>query len=438
MRYGVRVQHVEPDGLAAQQGIKKGDLLLSINNHPVRDTLDVFYFTARKRLRIKVKCRTGSLKVISIQKRSEEYPLGLTAEPLKIRRCRNRCIFCFVHQLPPNLRSALYIKDEDYRLSFLHGNYITATDLTEADFNRIVRQRLSPLYISVHSTDPSLRRKLLGRTQAPDILPALCRLRSHSISFHSQIVLCPGLNNGAHLQRTISDLVHFYPFLLSIAIVPVGLTKYRNPTHRLTRVTPAYARRFLPQLEHVARRLTRRLGRRILFLSDEFYLLAGRKPPQYHELDVVPQLENGVGMVWQFYERYRSAIRSLPHALPRQRRVGVITSKLGEIVLRRVIARLNRIRKLQVNPLVVSNRLFGSTVTVTGLLAGKDILRAIRRHPAYDVYLIPANCLRPEDNMFLDNISLSELSAATKSFVRVVPNDARAFIAEVLGVPDGR
>ncbi len=433
MRHGVRVQHVEPDGLAARYGIRAGDYLLRINNQSVHDALDFLYFSARKRLRLEIKSRTGGLNTVCIQKRSDEYPLGLTTEPLQIRRCRNRCLFCFFHQLPPNLRKELYVKDEDYRLSFLHGNYITATDLTEADFTRIARQRLSPLYISVHTTDPVLRLKLLGRKQAPDILQILRRLRRHTISFHTQIVLCPGLNNGAHLQRTITELAQFYPYLLSIAIVPVGLTKYRPRVVRLMRVTPAYARRFLRQIEPLRQTLTRKLGRCVLFLSDEFYLLAGKKPPSYRGFDMVPQLENGIGMVSQFYEHYAKAVRRLPKALSQQRRVGVITSKLGEDVLRRIITRLNQIRNLRLEPLVVSNRLFGPTVTVTGLMAGKDILRTIRRHPGYDTYFIPANCLRPEDNLFLDNMSLYQLAASTNSDVRVVPNDVKVFIAEALG-----
>lgn len=438
MHRGVRVHHVEPDGLAAHHGIREGDYLLRINNCRVRDALDFLYLAARTRLRLEIKSRTGGLKTISIQKRSDESPLGLTTEPLQIRRCRNRCLFCFVHQLPPHLREELYVKDEDYRLSFLHGNYIAATDLTEADFARIARQRLSPLYISVHTTDPVLRLKLLARKRAPDILQILRRLRKDAISFHTQIVLCPGLNNGAHLERTITELAQFHPNLLSIAIVPVGLTKHRSRSARLMPVTPAYARKLLNQVEPLKQSLTRKLGRCILFLSDEFYLLAGKEPPSYRGFDVVPQLENGVGMVWQFYKQYGKAVRRLPKALSHKRRVGVITGKLGEIVLHRIITRLNRIHNVRVDPLVVSNRLFGPSVTVTGLLAGKDVLHTIRKHRGYDTYLIPANCLRPEDNLFLDNMSLDQLALSVTSRIKVVPNDATVFIAEALGVAHER
>jgi putative radical SAM enzyme (TIGR03279 family) len=433
MTKGVRVKQIIARSLADRAGIRRGDCILAINGHLIDDALDYLFHSAARRLRLSIRSRSGNHRTVLIVKREDTQNLGIKVEPFPLRRCRNRCIFCFIDQLPPGLRKELYVKDDDYRHSFLHGNYISATDLTEADVARIVRLRLSPLYVSVHATDPLLRAQMFGRSGLLDILKVLRLFKRHRIAFHAQIVLCPGINDGAALRKTILDLLAFHPALRSIAVVPVGLTKHRSRLAPLRRVTGRFARRFIRELAPLRRAIRDRCGEEILFLSDEFYVLAGRRPPAYRDLKPIPQIENGVGMVAEFYRAFAQIARRLPERVSAARRVGVVTSPLGKSALSRIIRRLNRIRGLCVKPIVVENRLFGKFVTVTGLLAGSDILDALRPLRSFDLFLLPGNCLRPADQLFLDDFSLDALRRKLTVPVSVVEGDAREFVSAILG-----
>jgi len=319
--------------------------------------------------------------------------------------------------MPPGCRRSLYVRDEDYRASFLFGNYITLGNLKEDDWERIFDQRLSPLYVSVHATDPVLRRTLLNNPHAPDVLEGLRRLARGGISVHTQIVLCPGLNDGEQLIRTVNDLAALAPAVLSIAAVPVGLTKYRKGLPPLRRFRPSEARRTVHMLESLGAGFRRRLGTRLVFPSDELYIRAGLPLPSVRFYEDLPQIENGVGMVSDFLAR-AGRVRVPRRMAPV--RPTVVTGRSLAPVLRTVMRRLRSIPGVSLRMVMVTNRLFGPTVTVAGLLAGKDIIGALRGRRPDDVVLVPANAFREGMPVFIDDISLDEVERAAGSPVRPV------------------
>jgi putative radical SAM enzyme (TIGR03279 family) len=408
MNKGIRITQLDPAGALARAGLKSGCFIRRINGREVEDELDFIFHAAEAELELEWTDRAGKRRR-SVIERTYGEELGVEFAPFRPRACRNKCPFCFIFQLPPGLRRTLYFKDEDYRLSFLYGHYITGTSLSEADLERIVEYGLSPLYLSIHATDEALRARMLGRRKLPPLQPLLDYLRDNGIEIHAQIVLCPDWNDGPHLEQTLDDLRAYWPALRSVAVVPVGLTAHREGLPELKPVTAEYARRLIQERRSRQRELKRKLGEQLVFLADEFYLLSGTKLPSYRGRRELPQVENGVGMVWRFMRHWRRVEKNLPDELPRERRVGVVTGQLGGLVLKDVVERLNRIRRLKVELLVVENQLLGNSITVSGLLGGADVARAIQRGPRCDFYLLPANALRPEDQLFLDDVSLDML-----------------------------
>jgi putative radical SAM enzyme (TIGR03279 family) len=410
---GVVVREVHPGGLGARAGLEPGDRILAINQQPVRDAIDLLYQGADRALRVRVQPAAGGPPRDLRLRRAFGEELGLVLEDFKIRLCNNHCVFCFIHQNPKGLRKGIYFKDGDFRMSFLHGNYITTTNMKDEDFERIIEQKLSPMYVSVHATDPELRLRMLGVKRAPAIMDTLGRLAEGGIDIHTQIVLCPGWNDGDQLERTIRDLATLGPRLLSIAIVPLGLTEHREGLPVMEPVTPGFCAATIKIMEPWQERLTRERGDPVLFISDEFYITADLPLPDYADTDVLPQLENGVGMVWEFMEPWSDIEVSLPPALDAPLSVAILTGALGARVLAPLVARLARIRGLHVELIACENSLFGKSITVSGLLAGRDFQRAIDQHPGFDRYLIPGNAVRAEGEVFLDDMSLEALNAAT-------------------------
>jgi putative radical SAM enzyme (TIGR03279 family) len=429
-RAGVAITAVEAASPAAEGGLASGGRLLSINGSPVRDELDLFFFTSDAELDVEFLHPDGSRAEASIAK-GRDVALGIEVEPLRPRRCRNRCVFCFIDQNPPGLRSGLYFKDEDFRLSFTHGHYLTATDLGPADLDRIVEQRLSPLYISVHAARHDLRCRLLGvkPSRTPNLLKTLRFFATNRIAFHCQVVLCPNWNDGPELDRTLDDLESLGAACLSVAVVPVGLTSHRKGLEPLEAPTPEWARAVISQLaprrqlaSHQERFLAA-TGRWRVLLADEFYLLAGTGPPAYSEEEIDCQIENGVGMVasfWQGWDEARERLAQSPARSPTpssvseagRKRVALLTGKLGEKVLQPLAAELNASKETEVRVVALENSLFGPSVTVSGLLPGGDLDRALAEFgDSVDLALLPANALRPEDERFLDDLTLSDLRA---------------------------
>jgi putative radical SAM enzyme (TIGR03279 family) len=407
MMNGLIVEAVAPGSISEEMGVEPGDRLLAVNHHPLRDIIDYSYhIAADDELLLEVAKPDGEVWELEIEREPGE-PLGLTFPAPKPARCSNNCVFCFVHQLPGGLRKPLYVKDEDYRLSFLNGNYVTLANLKAAELARIIEQRLSPLYISVHATNPVLREQLLGRPGIPPILAQLRELAAGRINMHTQVVLCPGLNDGLELERTVNDLAGLYPAVQSLAVVPLGLTRHRGRLPRLEPVDADYARVFLTTWGLRAKALKKRLGEPFLFLADEFYLKAELPFPHLREYGDLPQIENGVGMVPLFL---RDAAQVLRTARPVGGvRVTVVTGASAVGFVGSFLARLGERTGARIEPVAVENRLFGESVTVSGLVAGNDIEAALEGKELGAGLLVPDVMLKEGEGLFLDDVSLEDL-----------------------------
>lgn len=424
MNTGLKITYVASESRLALLGVKKDWHILSINNHIIEDYLDFMFHSSAIRLSFQFSDSHGNLKKICYYKKDWEEEIGIEVEEMKIKRCGNKCIFCFVDQLPNGLRKELYVKDEDYRFSFLNGNYITGTNLTQNDLERISKLRLSPLYFSVHATEPVVRKQMIGYKKCElEILDIFKYLKRHNLNFHTQVVLCPSINDGEILKKTIFDLIKFYPSLESIAIVPLGKTSHRKGLFNLQNIDKEYARKFIKEIHKIEKEVSKIIDEKIIFLSDEFYLIADIEPPIYKRDDYIPQLENGVGMVREFYSEWKEAISHVPTKIKNPKKIGIITGILGEKVLMKIVDRLNLVKNLTVDILTVENELFGKSVTVSGLLSGQDIFNRINKiKNNYDIFLLPENCLRTNDNIFLDDISLKDLEHKIKKPILIVNN----------------
>jgi putative radical SAM enzyme (TIGR03279 family) len=431
---GVVVAQVRPRSPAADAGLLAGDRLVSINGVPLRDSIDFHFQAGEASLSIELD-RNGRMEALTVRRR-EGRELGvvlLPPRPAEISTCANKCVFCFIHQLPKGLRKSLYVKDDDYRLSFLHGNYITLTDLPEEDLARIERQRLSPLYVSVHATDPELRWALLGNPRVKgELLPRMKRLARAGIRMHAQIVLCPGWNDGAHLEKSVGDLAELHPAVSTVAVVPVGLTRYRQRLPALRTVTSEEARNLVSAIEGWQREYQRRLGSRLVFAADELYLEAGLEPPPARDYEGFPLLEDGVGLVRRFTEGFERALRRLPRAVGPPRSVSVVT---GEMFAPRLTALLDKVAVdwLTATVVPVENIFFGGNIAVAGLLTGQDILAQLSGRAVGDLVLLPDAALRDEANVFLDDLTPADLEARLQVPVRAVEPTPRALLKALLG-----
>ncbi|CAN5301406.1 DUF512 domain-containing protein [soil metagenome] len=429
---GVKVSAVHADSLVARAGIMAGEKLIHINGEPIRDTVDFYFHGSEVEIELDIEDDSGARRTVVIEKETPEDHLGLEVEQFTTQHCGCNCVFCFVHQLPDSMRKSLYVKDEDYRLSFMQGSYITGTNLKDSDLARIAEQRLTPLYISTHAIDEEVRCFLLGLKKARPIIDVLKFFRKNRIQMHSQIVLCPKVNDGAILEETIKTLIDFHPTVQSVAIVPMGLTKWRDGLPDLSPVTPQYARKFISDLKPQLKAVEEKFGEPFVMLADEWYLIAGLKAPTYSGYPDLPQLENGVGMVYHFYKDFADAKRRMPAKLDRPWRVAAITSTLSPPVLKKVVDLCNSCEGLKVDVLPTVNTLFGETIHVTGLLCASDIGKTIKHNPFYDQYLLPGNCLRKYDERFLDDTTLSELREQTGKLLSPVLGGALDFVETIL------
>jgi putative radical SAM enzyme (TIGR03279 family) len=404
---GARISTVVPNSLAEKSGFLPGDTLLSINAHPIRDPIDFMFYATSEKLDCTVK-RRGE-KVAIRAKRKGPSDFGLVLKPLKVKTCKNNCIFCFVKQLPRGLRKTLYIKDEDYRFSFLYGNYITLSNLTPEDKKRIIEQRLSPLYISVHTTNNALRKVLLGNSKSPDIMKELKCLSNHKIRFNVQIVLCPGYNDGEELKRTLSDLSRFYPYALSVAVVPIGMTRFKK--HAIRPVEKSDAKKALEIIGSYQKRFKKKYGTSIVYGADELYLKADIPFPALKDYGNLHQIENGVGMVPLFLSQAKKA--KLPRTFKRKNKFLTFTGVSFYPFLKSFTSRLLDREKLKtIDVVAVENKFFGTSVTVAGLLTGRDVIKTLLdKIEGHEIILVPDVALN-EDNKFLDDITQDDMEAA--------------------------
>jgi putative radical SAM enzyme (TIGR03279 family) len=396
------VATIAPDSLAERIGLRPGDELLSINGRRLRDVIDVQFYAAEERAAFVVR-REGQALTVEAERRYGE-PLGLDFVDLTfdgIRRCDNRCEFCFVAQMPSQLRTSLYVKDDDYRLSFLTGSYITLTNLSEADWARISEQRLSPLYVSVHATDLDLRRRTLRNPDAPDVMAQLRRLADLGIEVHTQIVVTPGLNDGPHLDASIGDLSGLYPLTRSVSVVPVGLTRFHRGGCRTH--TDAEMRLVFKQVAAWQSRLRQRLGVNFAYLSDEWYLRLGEPVPEADAYDRLDLTENGIGLVRRFLEDWRLETRDWLASISDLQSLTLATSTLFAPLLRSVTG---------AGVVPITNHFFGETVTVAGLLTGQDVVAQLQGRELGDVVVLPAAMFGGPEGQSLDGMWPQEIGEA--------------------------
>lgn len=417
---GLIVDRVMPGSIAEELEIEPGDRLVSVNGNPLRDIIDYNYFTGDDLLVLELEKGDGELWELEVE-REEGEPLGIIFPAPEPARCGNNCVFCFVHQLPKGLRSPLYVKDEDYRLSFLYGNYVTLANIGRAELERIKEQRLSPLYISVHATDALLREQLLGKSGILPILEVMKELAEARITMHAQIVLCPGLNDGEAFARTVEDLALMHPWVSSLAVVPVGLTGHRGKLPALTPLTQGFAASFIGEWGGKSEALADRLGDPFLFLADEFYI-KGRIPfPALESYGDLPQLENGVGMIPLFLSEAEQVLEEAEHL--GHARITVVTGESPFRYLADFLGRLSEVTGASLIPVAVKNRLFGGAVTVTGLVCGRDIIAALEGVDLGDLVLVPDVMMKEGEGVFLDDLTLEDLERELGKPVQVVESN---------------
>ncbi len=435
------VAEVEAGSPAAKAGVLPGDLLREVNDRRVIDILDYRFHSGATRLKLSLE-RNGESLTLSLRKGLDEDPgLGFEFDlGDKVHTCKNKCVFCFIHQQPKKMRKSLYLMDDDFRLSFMHGNYVTLTNLTQEEWERILEQRLSPLYVSVHATDPDLRAVLLGRKEPTSILPQIRILADNRIDVHAQIVLCPGLNDGENLDRTLAELAEEHRSVTgkragvpSVAVVPVGMTRFRERLPSLRHVERDYARQVIAQVTEREKAFMAKLGTRFVWLADEWYIIAEMPVPGKTHYEDFPQLEDGIGTIRLFLENAKQLERRLPASIPVPVEATLVTAEMPAAVVREFAARLNRIEGVNVNVCVVNNDFFGGDIHIAGLLTAQDILAQVQafseRHAT--IYL-PAICLR-DGTLFLDDVTLEEARLQSGLDLRVVGNTPRD-LAEALGL----
>ncbi len=435
----VKITQVEENSRAARAGVQAGDVLLSINQNEITDVLDYRFYLTERRVTLAL-TREGEAFEVTITK--EEYDdIGLSFEtPLMDKKhcCANKCIFCFIDQLPKGLRPSLYFKDDDARLSFLHGNYITLTNLGDKDIDRIIKMHISPVNVSVHTTNPVLRCEMMKNKRAGKVLSYLNRLADAGIRICGQIVLCRGVNDGEELTRSMRDLKALHPSLSSVSVVPAGLTKFRDGLYPLSPFTPEECRAVIAEVNAFGDACERELGERIFCCADEFYLKAELPLPEERYYGDYEQIENGVGMLRSLYEEFAAELDYLDEYIPadgmKKRRVSVVTGKAAAPMLRTLTQMLcARVPELSCEVMTIENNFFGPEITVAGLLTGRDVCEQLAGKALGDEVLYPATMLRAEGDLFLCGMTPEEMEKTLKVPTRAVRNEGAALLCALLG-----
>jgi putative radical SAM enzyme (TIGR03279 family) len=432
-----QITKVLPDSIADEMGFEPGDSIISINGQHPRDLIDYQFFCADEILELEVLDSRGKVHQVEIEKDYDE-DLGLEFETALfdgLIQCNNRCPFCFIDQQPPGKRETLYLKDDDYRLSFLYGSYLTLTNLPPREWERIAQMRLSPLYVSVHATEADVRVRLLKNSRAGEILKQLQWFQENRLQIHAQVVVCPGINDGQHLETTLQDLAGFHtgeiPTVASVAVVPVGLTRFRPPEDELIPVTPEKATEVITQVQTIQEKLQQKSDKNCVWLADEWFLIARQPlPPTSHYQDY-PQIGNGVGSIRKFLQEFEQAIAKFPNHRQTPRRFTWVVGNAVEVAFAPVVERFNQISGLTVDMSALCSQYWGQTITVTGLLTGQDLLQGLQGKDLGDGILLPSVMLKHEDTLFLDDMSVAELSQQLQTPILPV-TDVEALISKAL------
>ena len=428
------IKQVEEYSIAHELGIEPGDKLISINGQAVKDVFDYRYLQKEEFLEILIEKPDGEEWELEIEKDEDEelgmiFDSGLMDEATS---CRNKCIFCFIDQLPRGMRQTLYFKDDDARLGFLQGNYVTLTNMNDVELERIIYYRLSPVNISVHATDPELRVHMLKNPKASRIMEQIEKLSAAGLELNFQIVLCKGVNDGMRLDESIAALSEFIPRARSLSVVPVGLTEHRGGLAELAPFTASDAEIVLDQIEGWQQKFKKQYGTRFVFAADEFYLLVGHETPPTADYEGFPQIENGVGMLALFADEFNRALNRRKKGQG-QRKQTIVTGRAAHSFLSELVRIAGeKFPGLDIQVIPVDNKFFGSLITVSGLLTGEDILNTLKGHDLGNRVLLPCNALRADDSVLLDNMDISELSQALNVPVEAVDTAGDIFLKFIL------
>ena len=429
------VETVEKDSIARELGIEPGDRLISINGQEIEDIFDYQYYVEDEELLLLIEKADGEQWELEIEKDADEalgigFGAGLMDE---YRSCCNRCIFCFIDQMPPGMRDTLYFKDDDSRLSFLQGNYVTLTNMSEHDIQRIIKYRLEPINISFQTTNPELRCRMLHNRFAGDALKKVDLLYQGGIEMNGQIVLCKGVNDGEELERSIRDLTRYLPLLRSVSVVPVGLTKFRDGLYPLEPFTKAEARQVLEIIHCWQKKIYEEYGLHFIHAGDEWYLLAEEEVPEEERYDGYLQLENGVGMLRLLFNEFEDAFRQ-QKGDQRSAELSAATGKLAYPYIRRMVERIEeRYPGVKIHVYCIRNDFFGERITVSGLITGGDIIAQLKGKRLGSRLLLPCNMLKADEDVFLDDLTVKEVSDALQVPVNIVKSSGQDLVDAMLG-----
>ena len=432
-----RIVSVFPGSLAARHGIQSGETLLSISGTPVLDLVDYQFLTARPSLELLLEKEDGTRYSVSLHKRTSD-PLGLTLESNLMscpKTCANHCIFCFIEQMPPGMRESLYVRDDDWRLSLMAGNFVTLTNLPSREMDRMIERKASPIYVSVHTTNGELRKKMLSHIHADRIMEHLERFADNGMSFHCQVVLCPGINDGSELDRTLADLASLAPHALTVALVPVGLTRYREHLHPLRPYTKEEALAVVRQAEAFQQEMLEKHGTRFVFPTDEFYMIAGLPIPEADTYEDFPQFENGVGLLAQLRDEFESAARFDPDESENRSRRVIMATGTSVAPFMQALLEKHPVAGVDVQIKPIINRFFGETVTVSGLITGQDLVAQLRGEQA-DEILITKSMLREGEDIFLDDMTLDQAQQELGIAIRPIHNDGADLLYALRGTEE--
>jgi len=420
----MKIMKIDAESAALRAGLEPGDEILSIDGHEITDILDLRYYSYDPKLKLRVRKANGKEKTVRVRK-DEGEELGVQFEEFlmdKPRHCANRCVFCFIDQMPPGMRDTLYFKDDDLRMSFLMGNYITLTNLSERDLARICEMRISPVNVSVHTTDPDLRVKMLKNPRAAGCFETMQRLADARIAMNCQIVLCPGFNDGDALRKTLTDLMSLYPAVPSVSVVPVGLTKYRDGLEKLTPVSPEKAAETIDIVDEIGAVCMEKFDSRMAYCADELYLKAGREIPEFEYYEDFPQIENGIGMMASLRDEVEQAAEEntartfRPFSIATGVAAGEFMRKMVDLLLKKCDNTENTVH----NVYSIENDFFGHDVTVAGLLTGQDLRKALAGKELGARLLLPSCMLKYGEEVFLDDMTVSQLREALGVEIQII------------------
>ena len=432
-----KIRTVLPGSIAEELELEPGDVLLAVNDHEIEDVFDYHYYTNEEYLTVLVRKPDGEEWELEIEKEFEE-DLGIEFESSLMddyRSCRNHCIFCFIDQMPPGMRETLYFKDDDSRLSFLQGNYVTLTNMSDHDIDRIIHYHLGPINISFQTTNPGLRCKMLHNRFAGDVFPKIRRLADAGIELNGQIVLCRDINDGAELERSISDMTSYLPALRSVSVVPVGLSKYREGLYPLKPFDAQSAGEVIDLIESWQKKIYPQYGVHFVHASDEWYLLAGRPLPEEERYDGYLQLENGVGMLRLLKEEVGETLAEVkPDGETPKRRVSIATGRLAGPFLKELGKQIETVyQNVTLQIFEIRNDFFGESITVSGLITGQDLIAQLKDQDLGDELLLPTNMIRSGERVFLDDLTIEDAEEALGIPIRIVESGGRDLVCAVTG-----